>query len=113
MQRAQANVVGVKCNLYGRVRRNFNRVALRAGHWLAIYFNNLKRAVMQMHGVAHWRVVDQHNLHALTKFHIQRVAIGIFISIDEPLIALHGSSENGGQRAVDFFGGQRRAGTQE
>ena len=65
---------------------------------------------MQMHGVAHWRVVDQHNLHALTKFHIQRVAIGILISIDELLITLHGSTENSGQRAIDIFYGQRRAG---
>ena len=65
---------------------------------------------MQMHGVAHWRVVDQHNLHALTKFHIQRVAIGILISIDELLITLHGSTENSGQRAIDIFCGERRVG---
>ena len=65
---------------------------------------------MQMHGVAHWRVVDQHNLHALTKFHIQRFAIGILISLDEPLTTLHSSNENSGQRAINIFCGQRRAG---
>jgi len=108
MEWPQNNIVGVKRNLYGRVRQNFNRVTLRAGDRLAIYFNDLKRAVMQMHGVANWRVVDQHNLYALTKFHIQRFSIVILISIDEPLITLHSSTENDGQRAIDLFRGQRR-----
>ena len=92
--------------------RNLNRVALGAGDWLAINFNNLKCAIMQMHRMTHGSLVGQHHLDALAKFDGEDISSWVFDSIDKLLISIHGSSQYRRQRAIDLFRDKRRSGAE-
>ena len=94
MERPPSRIIRVESNGHGRFWRNQHGIPHGASESVAVDRDDLERMTMQMHGMRHHGLIDEHKLHpfALGDHEGRDILVPGHI-VDGPLVALHRSRQ--------------------